>query len=55
MQLIEGEKLAAVKALIDHEKGGTEHEFVGLTSAGIHELHSNSRRLVAEIWNSHFL
>lgn len=47
IQLIEGEKLMAIKALIDRKY---------LPSNGaIHELNVSSRREVAEIWIEHFL
>ena len=50
MQLIEGEKMAAVKSLITGE-------FVRphLSKPGIYELAPSDRRLVAETWNNHFL
>jgi len=50
MQLIEGEKIAAVKSLIDGE-------FVRLKSAsdGLYELSEKERKLVASTWNKHFL
>lgn len=47
MQLIEGEKLAAIKAIID---GKFSNE-----GKGIVELSRGDRTLVAEIWNGHFL
>lgn len=50
MQLIEGEKLAAVKSLIDGS-------FVRLqgSSAGLYEVNQADRTLVAEAWNKYFL
>jgi len=47
MQLIEGEKLAAIKAIIDRR--------LAPSVDGISEVLPKDRRLVAEIWNSHFL
>lgn len=44
MQLIEGEKLAAIRALIDRR-----------LCAGIAELDRTDRVAVAELWNEHFL
>ena len=45
MQLIEGEKLAAIRALIDRR----------FVQTGIVELARDDRVKVAEIWNAHFL
>jgi adenosylhomocysteinase len=46
MQLIEGEKLAAIKGLMDGEFSAGN---------GISEVSRAGRRAVAEIWNHHFL
>ncbi|MBX4170317.1 hypothetical protein K3M35_16905 [Rhodococcus sp. DMU2021] len=48
MQLIEGEKMAAIKALAD----GT---FVSGPRTDIGEVSHDDREMVAEIWNEHFL
>ena len=47
MQLIEGEKLAAIRAIVDGR--------VTNSSTGVAELSRSDRTLVAEIWNDHFL
>lgn len=47
MQLIEGEKLAAVKAIVEGRYSNGKN--------GIAELTVQDRTLVAEIWNNHFL
>lgn len=47
IQLIEGEKLKAIRALIDRKFGPAE--------ASLHELDIEARRDVAEIWIEHFL
>ncbi len=47
IQLIEGEKLKALKALID--------ETVAPAEQGLTELSENARREIAEIWIEHFL
>jgi adenosylhomocysteinase len=45
MQLIEGEKLAAVRMLATTKLAGNV----------VHEVSGHARRLVADIWNRHFL
>jgi len=48
MQLIEGEKVAAIKALI-------HHDFEPTITPGLYELGRETRTKVATVWNRHFL